>query len=259
MATGLDSLQKTEAERANQRARENLAASYRGLEYYGLAEGICNHLSLRAPARNGKGDVMLLVPYGIHWSQMTASSLIGIDMQTEEVVEGEGIGEENAVSIHVPIHRAMKDINCVMHIHAPYATALCCLKEPRLKMIHQTCMRFYGKVAYDSEYGGAGCMGDESVRLASKMAGKQILVMGNHGIMGIGKSAAAVFDNLYYFERAAMTQMLADATGKELAEVSDEVAKGVAEYFDSCGDSFKIDHLEAIKKVLEKKEPDFRS
>ncbi|XP_022082318.1 adducin-related protein C1289.14-like [Acanthaster planci] len=248
----------TEAELANRHAREDLAACYRGMDYYGLGEGICNHLSLRAPARSGKGEVMLLVPYGIHWSQMTASSLIGIDMETQEVVEGKGNGEENAVSAHLSIYKAMKDVRCVMHIHPPYATALSCLKEPWLKMIHQTCMRFYGKVGYDLQFGGTVAMGNESTRLADKMAGRQILVMGNHGIMGIGKSAGEVFDNLYYFERAAMIQMLADATGKELAVASNEVAQGVAEYTDNYGDSFKIDHLEALKKVLERKEPNFR-
>ena len=75
-------------------------------------------------------------------------------------------------------------------------------------MIHQTCMRFYGKIGYDTQYGGTGEMGDESSRLAQRVAGKQILVMGNHGILGIGKSAGEVFDNLYYFERAAMLHVI---------------------------------------------------
>ena len=61
----------SEAEVANQRAREDLAASYRALDFYGLGEGICNHLSMRTLARNGKGEVMLLVPYGMHWSQVS--------------------------------------------------------------------------------------------------------------------------------------------------------------------------------------------
>ncbi|XP_022096169.1 uncharacterized protein LOC110982211 isoform X2 [Acanthaster planci] len=245
---------------ANQRAREDLAASYRGLDYYRMGEGICNHLTLRAPARNGKGEVMLLIPYGKHWSQVTASCLIGVDIHTKQVVEGEGVAEDSAVAIHTAIHRVNeKTIDCVMHAHPPYSTALSCLKDPRLKMVHQGSMRFYGKIAYDMEFGGTGDTGNECERLAQNMADKEVMVMGNHGIVAAGKSAAVVFDNLYYFERAAMFQVLAEQTGRELAEASDKVAQGVTDYYTKIGDFFRICHFQGLKEVLQGKEPDYRS
>ena len=67
-----------EAQRVNKRAREDLATSYRGMDYYGMGEGVCNHLTMRAPARNGKGDVMLLIPYGLHWSQVDSNLFLYI-------------------------------------------------------------------------------------------------------------------------------------------------------------------------------------
>ncbi|XP_038070119.1 adducin-related protein C1289.14-like [Patiria miniata] len=245
---------------ANQQAREDLAACYRGLDYYGMGEGVCNHLTLRGPARNGKGEVMLLIPYGKHWSQVTASCLVGVDIHSKKVVEGEGIAEDSAVWIHTAIHRAMeKTIDCVMHAHPPYATALSCLKNPRLKMVHQSSMRFYGKIGYDEDYAGTGDMGDESERLAQNMAGKEVMVMGNHGLVAAGKSAAVVFDNLYYFERAAMFQMIAEATGRELAEASDKVSQDVSDYYTKNGDIFRINHFKGLKELLQGKGPDFRS
>ncbi|XP_071785432.1 putative aldolase class 2 protein CC_1201 [Asterias amurensis] len=247
-----------EAEQANQRAREDLATSYRGFDYYGMGEGVCNHLTLMAPARNGQGKVMLLIPYGLHWSQVTAKSLIGVDIHSTKLVEGDGLGEDSAVAIHSSMYRASGDaISCVMHLHPPYATGLACLKDPRLKMVHQTSMRYFGKIAYDREYGGTGDTGDESERLARNLQGKQIMIMCNHGIVGVGQSAAEVFDNVYYFERAAMFQNKAESSGREVEEVSDKVAKGVADYFDDCGISYKIAHFEGIKNLLLKRDSDF--
>ncbi|XP_033099396.1 alpha-adducin-like, partial [Anneissia japonica] len=84
------SLTVTECIRQNQHQREELAAAYQVLQHFGLSEGIHNHLSTRAPARNGTGEVMLVFPFGLHWSEVTASSLVGVDLEDDSIVEGSG-------------------------------------------------------------------------------------------------------------------------------------------------------------------------
>ncbi|PIK54663.1 putative adducin-related protein 2 [Apostichopus japonicus] len=116
----------SEVIKENYAARVELAVAYRAMEYYNMHEGVCNHLSLRAPAKDGNGDVMLLLRYGTHWSQVTASTLIGVDFESGEVIEGVGPVEMSAMNIHRAIHKvkAADGIKCVMHNHQPYTTAL---------------------------------------------------------------------------------------------------------------------------------------
>ncbi|KAJ8042433.1 hypothetical protein HOLleu_13490 [Holothuria leucospilota] len=249
----------TKAVKENYLARVDLAVAYRAMEYYKMHEGICNHLTLRAPAMDGNGDVMLLIKHGIHWSQVTANSLVGVDFETGEVIEGEGKVEMSAMNIHRAIHRVKsaedKSLRCVMHTHQPYTTALACIKNGRFKNIHQNSMRFHNKISYDMGYGGIpDC--DESKQIAKSFAGKNICILGNHGVVAVGQRVCDVFDELYYLERAAMTQVLAMSTGKELWEVPDHIAEEVAR-FDMT--EYSENHFESMKALLATKEPDYRS
>ncbi|XP_022096137.1 uncharacterized protein LOC110982189 [Acanthaster planci] len=246
---------------ANQQAREDLAAAYRGLDFYGMGEGICTHLTTRAPPRSGSGDMMLLIPYGLHWSEVTASCLIGVDIHTGKVVEGDGDVEPSAANIHTAIYKSKGDtVNCIMHTHQFYTMLLSCLEQPGLRNIHQHAMRFYGRVAYDRSYGGTAHEGEaESTRLARNLGDKDFLIMGNHGVLGVGHSLAYVFDSMYYLERAAKLQVLAAATGMKQFEASDEVALKVANYFEAHGDQFWDKHFAGIKNLLQRRQPDYRS
>ncbi|XP_038069934.1 putative aldolase class 2 protein PA3430 [Patiria miniata] len=246
---------------ANQQAREDLAAAYRGLDFYGMGEGICTHLTTRAPSRSGSGDMMLLIPYGLHWSEVTASCLIGVNIATGQVMEGDGDVEPSAANIHTAIYKSKGDtVNCIMHTHQFYTMLLSCLQESELRNVHQHCMRFHGKVAYDRAYGGTAHEGEaESTRLARNLGDKDFLIMGNHGVLGVGHSVAYVFDSMYYLEKAAKLQVMAAATGMKPFEASDEVAQKVARYFDTHGAKFWDKHFLGIKKLLERRQPDYRS
>ncbi|XP_072013856.1 putative aldolase class 2 protein CC_1201 [Amphiura filiformis] len=244
---------------SNYQARVDLAASYRGMHFYGMGEGVCNHLTLRAPAADGNGDVMLLVPHGTHWSEVTASCLLGICLDSGDVVEGDGIAEASATNIHMAIHNTMAPkIQSVMHTHTPYATALACLEDSRVRMVHQNSMRFFGKIAYDSDYDGLPDVEDEGPRLARMLGDKEILMMGNHGVLAVGHSAAYAFDSLYYLEKACLFQVLAMSAGTKLHEKPDNIAKKVAESFDAIT-VYADRHLDGLKKHLARQEPHFMS
>ncbi|KAK3893976.1 hypothetical protein Pcinc_002241 [Petrolisthes cinctipes] len=155
----------------NRSARLELAAAYRGLDQMNLNEGICNHLSVMTPRADGKeGSVMLVVNYGLHWSEVTASGLLGVDGEAE-LVEGEGEPDIAASCIHLGIRKVRPDARVVMHTHQPYVTALACLKDPTLLMVHQNSTRFYQRVAYDNCYSGLALAMDEGNRLGKALGG----------------------------------------------------------------------------------------
>src|SRR3546814_3288387 len=114
-------------------ARIDLAAALRWAARLGLHEGICNHFSVTIP---GRDDLFLVNAHGVHWSQVTASSLLLLDSQGA-IVEGEGQVEETALYIHWRVHRAVPRARCVLHTHMPYATALTSLEDQTIRMVNQ--------------------------------------------------------------------------------------------------------------------------
>eukprot|EP00057_Strongylocentrotus_purpuratus_P000661 XP_001180415.3 PREDICTED: adducin-related protein 2 [Strongylocentrotus purpuratus] len=164
---------------ANYKARVDLATTYRALEFFDMGEGICNHLTLRAPSRVREEDVMLLIPYGMHWKEVTASGLLGMDFFTGEVIEGDGEPNISASCIHRPIHNARYPIDgmtAVLHTHQPYTTTIACMKDPEPFKIglSQNSMRFLNKIAYDMQYDGFANVSDEGERLAKVLGDKDL-------------------------------------------------------------------------------------
>ncbi|KAL9980946.1 hypothetical protein ACROYT_G009590 [Oculina patagonica] len=221
-----------EARSENWRRRVDLAASYRIFEKFNLHEGVCNHLSMMAPAANGEGEVMLIVPYGLHWSEVKASSFVGLN-------------EKHAV--------------CAYHLHPPYCTAIGSLKNPKLRMVHQNSCLFYNRIAYDRDYSGLSTDDEEGMRTARQLGDKSVLFMCNHGVMAVAPNAAKAIDDIYYLERAAMTQVLAMSTGQELFELPDELAKLSHQQLDGPGirEPFYNALFESLKRILAKECPDY--
>ena len=156
---------------------------------------------------------MLMIPHGLLWPEVTASSLVGISLQdpknAEICEEGYGKPDISAVSIHSGIHHAKGNdgYTCVLHSHALHATALTCIEGQQLEMLHQNSTRFLREVCYDYEYDGVATCLDEGARLGRLMHDKTVMMMGNHGVLVIGKTASEAFDQLYYLERAAEVQV----------------------------------------------------
>ncbi|CAH1270206.1 ADD1 [Branchiostoma lanceolatum] len=243
------------AQKQNQQTRIDLATSYRAMEYYNLHMGVCNHLTALCPAANGEGTVMLLVPHGTHWSQVTASCLLGLN-EKGEVVEGTGRAETSAAEIHMAVYDAREDVKSVMHTHSPYATALGTLKDCTFRMIQQESVRFYNNIAYDTEYDGFATSGEEGPRLASKLGDKTALMMCNHGVLTVGQTVALAFDYMYYLERGAMYQMMAMQTGRELREIQPHVVtKWVEEALEYIVPYAEL-HLQSFKDIMAKKSPE---
>ncbi|KAG1682313.1 putative aldolase class 2 protein [Nymphon striatum] len=205
----------------NQRVRVKLATAYRSFDYFNLNEGICNHLSALAPAKSGNGTVMFLVPYGLHWSEVTPSKLVGVNDKFE-VVEGDGQPEVSAMCIHKGIYAERKGTSSIMHSHPPYATALSLKKNTRVKPLHQSYMYFHNNIAYNHTFDGVVDTLVEGNRLGKVLKDKHTLMMGNHGVLVASDSIEKAFVLNYYLERICMFQILAESTGDELLEIPEK-------------------------------------
>ena len=136
--------------------RADLAAALRWAARLGLSEGICNHFSL---AVDDRGERFLVNPWGWHWSEITASSLVLCDARGK-VLEGGNAVEPTAFYIHSRIHLKAPHALCVMHTHMPYALALCTVEGGRLEMCEQNALRFHDRISYDDRYNGIALSDD---------------------------------------------------------------------------------------------------
>jgi ribulose-5-phosphate 4-epimerase/fuculose-1-phosphate aldolase len=226
-------------------AKADLAAALRLAAHYGLHEGVCNHFSYALP---GREDRFLLNPHGIHWSQVRASEMLLVDGEGR-TLEGTGEPEITAFMIHSRIHARNPRARCVLHTHMPYATALTCIEDGRLEPIHQNALRFYEDVAYDAEYNGLVEEPGEGDRLAEALGQRKVLFMAHHGVIVVGETIAAAFDDLYYLERSCQLQVLAMSTGRPLKRVgSNRAAETRAEY--DRGGAYHQAHFDAMKRML---------
>lgn len=227
--------------------RVDLAATYRLCDRMGYNEGICNHLTAMVP---GSDDHFLVIPYGMAWSEVTASSLLLVDGKGN-VLEGEGTVEDTAFYIHSRIHLYdPKNRGCVLHTHMPWSSALCCLDEMKLEMCHQNCLRFYDSIAYDTQFNGLVLNQEEAERLNGVMGKNHVLFHANHGVIVVGPNVAEAFDDLYYLERAAQVSVLAMSTGRPLKIISEEVALKFQEDLRKGKNEWATLHFEARKREL---------
>lgn len=235
--------------------REQLSLAFRLAERFGLHEGICNHFSVQL---DGEEELYLINPYGVHWSQMRPESLLLIDGQGKKVA-GEGTVEDSALFIHLAAHRANPRHKAVLHTHMPYATTLTLLDGDagQLPMSHQTATRFYGRMAYEPNFGGLAHDAEEGERISQQAAKSDsgeidILFLAHHGVVVNGSSVALAFDDLYYLERACRQHVFALQTGAPIKLIPDAVVKQTAAQFQRDLAFFAEQHFFALAEVLKK-------
>jgi ribulose-5-phosphate 4-epimerase/fuculose-1-phosphate aldolase len=203
--------------------RVDLAAAFHLAVKYELHEGIANHFSAMLP----DGQHFLVNPFGLHFAEITASNLIVCDLQGR-VTRGEGAPAASAHHIHAPIHRLIPRARVLLHTHQPHATAISMIAEGRLEWALHTSCRFHGRVAYDRDYDGVALADTVGERMAAVLGDAEVLFLGNHGVMTVAPTVAQAFDDLYFLERAAQTQLLAMSSGQPLAMLDEDLIQQVA-------------------------------
>ena len=205
--------------------RADLALALRAAAFHGLAEGICNHFSVELQDGSGR---FLLNPQGLLWSEIHADDIVLVDAGGQ-VLAGRHPVESTAMFIHAAVHRIAGKA-CVLHTHMPHATALTLTVDRALDTtLSQTAMRFHGRLAIDAHYNGLALDASEGERIARSMQGADIAFLGNHGVIVCGSRIDHAYDDLYYLERACMTQVLAQSSGRALAPVDAALAARVCQ------------------------------
>jgi ribulose-5-phosphate 4-epimerase/fuculose-1-phosphate aldolase len=199
--------------------RIDLAACYRLIAHFGMSDLVYNHITARIP----ETDDLLINPYGLLYGEITASSLVRIDLEGSVVHPGDtglGINEAGYV-IHSAVHSARTDVQCVIHTHTRAGMAVSAL-ECGLLPLTQTAMRFYD-IAYH-DYEGVAINRGERARLVSDLGSRDAMVLRNHGLLVTGASIAQAFNTMYWLENACKAQVDAMACNTKLCIPSEDVA-----------------------------------
>ena len=240
-------------------ARVDLAAAHRLANMHGFNEGIFNHFTLRVP---GTDDRYYQIPFGLHWSEVTASCFMEVGYDGT-LLSGDGHIERSAFCIHAPIHRLNPKAAAVFHTHMPYASALARLEDQHILPIGQTELGTMLHTAYDEIYTGLAFDPAEGERLAGVIGDKTVLMMANHGVATVGQSVSEAYDRLYYVERVAQVQLFAMWTNRPLRHlpppVIENTISGFKNNFTAYGGKPNHRwHFEALKRILDRKEPDYK-
>ncbi len=182
--------------------RVNLAACYRLMAEFGMVEMIANHISARVP---GTHDQFLINPYGMLYEEMTASSMIRIDINGNILFNATGYGVNQAgYVIHSAVHAARHDVDCIIHTHTLAGMAVSAMKCGILP-IAQSSMRF-ADIAYH-DYEGLALRLDERERLVQSLGDREAMVLRNHGLLTVAPSIPECFNNMFRLERACQLQV----------------------------------------------------
>ena len=234
--------------------RKDLAAAFRWTARLNMHEAVANHFSL---AINADGSEFLINPNQMHFSKIKASDLLVINANDPETLEGPNAPDITAWSLHSAIHRHCPHARCAMHVHPMFSTVLASLADSRLLPIDQNTATFFNRYVIDNSYGGLA-LEEEGERCAQLLQDpkKTVMIMGNHGIMVIGKSVAETFNRMYYFERAAETYIRALQTGQKLRILSDTIAEKTASEVDQYPEQSDR-HLAELKEILDSEHSDY--
>ena len=235
--------------------QKDLAATFRWAARLNMHEGVANHFSACVP---GSSTDFYVNKAGVHFSQIKASDLILVTKENiSDLKSKPELVDPTAINIHGTIHRKVPRAKCIFHVHSKYATALSTLKNPTLPPIDQNTMIFYKRVSIFNEFGGLG-FEDESIKMAIALGNKQHMLLANHGIITTGETIAEGFNYLYYFEKAAETYLTALSTNQELNIVSNDVAEKTAQETANYPIDLAKMHLDQIKLILDKEEPEYK-
>lgn len=234
--------------------RINLAATYRLVALYGWDDLIFTHISARVP---GPEHHFLINPYGLLFTEITASNLLKVDLDGNLVEPTPYFFNPAGFTIHSAVHAAREDAKCVLHLHTVAGVAVSCQQQGLLP-INQTAMLLNDQVAYH-EYEGVALLLDERPRLVADLGAKNAMILRNHGTLTVGESVGEAFLSMYFLERACATQIALLTAGADLhwpAPDVQEVVKrqagvGIAQVAKLAWD--------AQRRMLDAKDPSYKT
>ena len=240
---------------AEWQARVQLAACYRMFAHLGWQELIYNHISLRVP---GPEAHFLINPFGLHYSEVTASNLVKVD------VDGNIIGNDDwpinpaGFTFHGAIHATLPDAHCVMHVHTTPTMAVCCSEEG-LSYTNFYAAQLWDQVAYH-DFEGITVHMEEGQRILASAGGKRVLLLRNHGPVVIGQTLAQAFNLMWLVQRACEIQVASASLGK-MRQIPVPVLEGCVRDSLNFNPNFGAgeDSFAAMQRLIDRIDPGYRA
>lgn len=212
---------KPRVSEAEWQIRVDLAACYRLVAHYGWDDLIFTHISARLP---GDQHHFLINPYGMTFDEVTASSLVKIDLEGNKVMDSPYEINPAGFTIHSAIHGAREDAKCVLHTHSVNGVAVSASRQGVLPISQQSIFVLASLGYHD--YEGVALHEGEKPRLVRDLADKSFLMLRNHGLLTVGSTIADAFVLMYIFEAACTIQLRAQAASSELISIDPKIVAG---------------------------------
>jgi len=220
MADGSAASLKSRVSEAEWQARVELAALYRLVALHGWDDMIFTHVSARVP---GPEHHFLINPYGWYFDEITASSLVKVDLDGNIVQDTTSFINPAGFTIHSAVHAAREDAKFVIHLHTVNGVGVAAQKDGLLPISQNACLLQH-QVAYHG-YEGLALNHDERERLVADLGDKPLMLLRNHGTMAVGETAAQAWVGIFFLERACAQQVAALSGGRENVLIAPDAAQ----------------------------------
>ncbi len=202
--------------------RVDLAACYRLIAMYGWDDLIFTHISARIP---GPEEHFLINAYGLLFEEMTASSLIKVDLDGNKIIDSPYPVNPAGFTIHSAVHKARDDVGCVLHTHTKAGVAVSAQKDGLLPL-SQVSLIALASVGYH-DYEGIALNEEEKPRLVADLGSSKFLILRNHGLLAVGATIPDAFLAMYLLETACQTQIMAQSSGAQLTQINPQILAGI--------------------------------
>lgn len=238
------------------RARVELAACYRLAAHFRMTDLIYTHITVRVPGEPGR---FLINPYGFRWEEITASSLVKIDVDGNKVDASPYRVNPAGFTIHSAVHMHCHAAVAVMHTHTRAGVAVSALEEGLLPL-NQIALQFYGRVAYHDFEGIALELGERE-RIVADLGDKPVMILRNHGLLSTGRSVAEAFSLMFYLNAACEIQVATLSMGAPIRLPAPEVQARVTGQYDQMAidDGDLMLEWNAHLRLLDSLDPSYKS
>lgn len=237
--------------------RVELAACYRIFDYMGWDELIYNHITAKVPDSDNH---FLINPYGLHYSEVTASNLVKVDIAGNIVEDSDYPVNPAGMLIHSAIHGVREDAHCIGHVHTDAGMAVAC-QQDGLRIDNFYSVLLYNQVAYH-DFQGITVMDGEKEDLIASLGDKNYLILRSHGLLTCGRTVPEMFLNMTLLQRSCEIQMLVDATGRDIVPVSEEIGAKTAKLLElqmaTTGDSPQGQlEFDAMRRMVDRQDDSY--
>lgn len=233
--------------------REQLAAAYRIVAHFGWDDRTGTHISVRLP---GPEHHFLINPYGYMFEEVTASSLVKIDLEGRPLEDTPYKVNPAGFTIHSAVHRARADALCVLHLHTRAGCAVAA-QEGGLLPIHVYSILLQGRVGYHP-FEGVAVNPDEQPRIVANLGRNDALILRNHGTLTVGNSIAVAFNWAYWLERACQIQIDAQAGGGALTMYDEQLASHMHNQMADNFSGFADMAWQALVRKMDRIDPSYK-